>query len=196
MAGVDKITEEILQEAKAGVQELLNEAAKKAQAVTDQAREEASQIAENGRKEAQQLLEQQEERAHSSAAMRMKQAALSAKQEVIDDIIGKAYEKLSGQDADGYFGMIVALLKKAIHSGEGVICFSEEDLKRLPEGFEKVAGKIAAAAGGSLKIDSVPAKIANGFILKYGGIEENCTLDALFAQSREALRDSVSSILW
>ena len=196
MAGVDKITQEILQEAKSGAQELLDEAKKKADAVTAKAREEAAQIVESGQKEAQTLLSQQEERAHSSADMRMKQAILSAKQEVIDTIIGKAYEKLAGQDADGYFGMVVALLKKNIHKGEGVICFCEADLKRLPAGFDKVAGKVASEAGGSLSIDSVPAKIANGFILKYGGVEENCTLDALFAQSKEALRDKVSSILW
>ena len=196
MAGEERITEESRQEAKAGAQELLGEAQKKAEAITGKAREEASQIVESGEKEAQALLAQQEERAHSSAAMRLRQAMLSAKQEVIDEIIGKAYEKLAGQDADGYFGMVVALLKKNIHAGEGVICFSEEDLKRLPAGFEKVAGKVASEAGGSLTIDTVPAKIANGFILKYGGVEENCSLNALFAQSKEALRDSVSSILW
>ena len=196
MAGVDRITEEILQEAKAGAQELLGEAKKKAEAVTEQAREEASKIVESGEKEAAALLQQQEERAHSSAAMRLKQAMLAAKQEVIDDIIGKAYEKLAGQEADGYFGMVVALLKKNIHAGDGVICFSKEDLQRLPAGFEKVAGKVESEAGGSLTVDPVPAKIANGFILKYGGVEENCSLNALFAQSKEALRDSVSSILW
>ena len=156
MAGVDRITEEILQEAKAGAQELLGEAKKKAEAVTEQAREEASKIVESGEKEAAALLQQQEERAHSSAAMRLKQAMLAAKQEVIDDIIGKAYEKLAGQEADGYFGMVVALLKKNIHAGDGVICFSKEDLQRLPAGFEKVAGKVASEAGGSLTVDPVP----------------------------------------
>ena len=59
MAGVDRITEEILQEAKAGAQELLGEAKKKAEAVAEQAREEASKIVENGEKEAAALLQQQ-----------------------------------------------------------------------------------------------------------------------------------------
>ena len=92
--------------------------------------------------------------------------------------------------------MIAALLKKNVHAGEGELCLSAQDLQRIPEGFMKKAADIAAAAGGSLTLSDRPAGIPNGFILRYGGVEENCSLDALFAQTRDMLRDRVSSLLW
>ena len=196
MAGVNKITEEILQEAKAAVDELLGEARKKADEITAEAEAEASKIMEASAQETARIAAQQEERAKSSAQMRQRQAVLSAKQEVIDQVIDTAYQKLAGQDAPGYFGMIEKLLKKNVHAGDGELLLSKADIARLPEGFAKIAAGIAKEAGGNLKISEVPAKIANGFILKYGGVEENCSLDALFAQARETLRDKISSILW
>ena len=41
-----------------------------------------------------------------------------------------------------------------------------------------------------------PGRIKSGFILSYGGIEENCSLDAIFAEKAETLRDLANSILW
>ena len=196
MAGVEKITEEILQEAKESIGQLMSETKGKADEVVAAARKEAEKIMENSALEAARILEQQEERAKSSAQMRQRQAILSVKQEVIDGVISSAYEKLAGQDTAGYFSMIETLLKKNIHKGDGELCLSKQDMERLPKGFAEAAAKIAQQAGGSLKISEVPAKIANGFILKYGGVEENCSLESLFSQARDTLRDRVSSILW
>ncbi len=38
--------------------------------------------------------------------------------------------------------------------------------------------------------------IDNGFILAYGGIEENCSIEAMFAEKRDELRDQVRKILF
>ena len=40
--------------------------------------------------------------------------------------------------------------------------------------------KLTKKNGGSLKISKEGRNIENGFILAYGGIEENCTLRAMF----------------
>ena len=60
----------------------------------------------------------------------------------------------------------------------------------------KAADAAAKALGGSLKLSKDPAPVKNGFILKYGGIEENCSLDALFASRTDALVDKVNAALW
>ena len=196
MAGVDKITEEILQEAKSAAQALLSETEDKAKEIAGAAAKEAQSIVSSGEEAAKQIIAQQEERTKSSVIMRKRQTLLTAKQEVIDSVLQQAYDKLAGQDGTDYFKMIETLLKKNIHAGDGQLCLPEKDLKRLPEGFAQAVSEAAKAAGGNLTISEIPAKIANGFILKYGGVEENCSLDALFAQARETLRDQVSSILW
>ena len=35
-----------------------------------------------------------------------------------------------------------------------------------------------------------------GFVLAYGGIEENCSIDALFEERADALSDAVRKILF
>lgn len=92
--------------------------------------------------------------------------------------------------------MIKKLLTKAVHSGAGEILFSEKDLKRLPATFAKEIAEIAGKNGGSLKISDKPAAIDNGFILSYGGIDENCSLKALFAEKHDQLQDKAHASLW
>ena len=73
--------------------------------------------------------------------------------------------------------------------------FSERDRKRFPAGFEKEIGKIAAERGGSLRLGD-NAAIDNGFILAYGGVEENCTFRAMFDSRKEALKDAARKVLF
>ena len=92
--------------------------------------------------------------------------------------------------------MIAKLLEKNTAEGEGVLSFSAKDLKRLPSDFASLASKIAAENNGKITIAEEAADIEDGFILSYGGIEENCTLKALFADKEDELRDCVHSVLW
>ena len=68
-----------------------------------------------------------------------------------------------------------------ISGHRGVISYSTEDV---------------AIAGGSLTVSPEAAPIDNGFILKYGGIEENCSLRALFSSMKDQLQDKVNAALW
>ena len=52
------------------------------------------------------------------------------------------------------------------------------------------------AVGADVSIAQEPANIDGGFILSYGGIEENCSFDAIFRSEREKLQDIVSGILF
>ena len=78
----------------------------------------------------------------------------------------------------------------------GIIRFSQKDLDRMPESFEREIEKAAKEAGGSLKLDETAADIANGFVLIYGGIEENCTLRAVFDANKDELTDKVHKLLY
>ena len=48
----------------------------------------------------------------------------------------------------------------------------------------------------SLHISDIPGKLDGGFILSYGEIEENCSIEALFDSERERLKDLVQEILF
>jgi V/A-type H+-transporting ATPase subunit E len=196
MAGVDNIINEILQEANDKAAGILDEAKKKAAEIENAAQKESADAAGRAAQKAELDAEEYARRSDSASQMLKKKAILSAKQDIITEVIKKAYQKLDQQPDDAYFEMIRTLLKKAVHEGDGEICFSARDLKRLPKNFEQDAKKIAAGNGGSLKLSKEPADIENGFILRYGGIEENCTLTALFEEKSEQLRDKVHQVLW
>lgn len=196
MAGVDNIINEILQEANDQAKEILDEARKKAAGIEDAARKESADALSRASQKTELDAKEYVRRSDSASQMLKKKAVLAAKQEIITDVIQRAYQKLDSQPDDAYFEMMRKLLRRAAHEGSGEICLSERDLKRLPKDFEKEAAQIASAKGGSLTLSKEAAPIPNGFILKYGGIEENCTLDALFEEKNEQLRDRVHQVLW
>ena len=196
MAGVDNIIKEILQEAQSKADGLLAEAKEKAKSVLDESALADSKMAEASAAAAQKSAADLAERAKSQSALRIRQALLPTRQDIIDEVIEKAYDQLGAQDDKSYFDMVEKLLVKNVRAGEGEICFNEADLKRITDDFRQRVKKIAADKGGTLTISDTPVKIRNGFILAYGGIEENCSLDAIFSEKREGLRDLVNSILW
>lgn len=196
MTGLEKMVSQIVDEAKAEA-----ESRKKA------AQEEADKIVSEAKAEAEKLigqsLEQSEtdaanylERVKSSADLQRRTVILQAKQEVIASVLEKAYTSLDTMDEKAYFEMIRKMLEKFTLSESGEIYFSAADLNRLPAGFEKEISDIAAKKGGSLTLKKESKEIENGFILVYGGIEENCTFRALFNTQKDVLQDKIHQELF
>ena len=89
------------------------------------------------------------------------------------------------------------LLEAYILPQEGEIYFSVKDLENMPVGFGKEIEEIALAKGGKLTVAGAGRdNIDNGFILAYGGIEENCTIRAMFDAKRDELSDIVHRLLF
>ena len=137
-----------------------------------------------------------EEKVVSNGEFKQRNALLKAKGEVIDEVIERALDELKNQDTDSYFATILNVLKENVQDKDGKICFSKKDLDRIPSNFGVKASDIAKEKGGSLTVDNEPADITDGFILKYGDIEENCTFDAIFEAKRDELRDLVNKNLF
>ena len=89
------------------------------------------------------------------------------------------------------------LLEAYVLPQEGEIYFSVKDLENMPVGFGKEIEEIALAKGGKLTVAGAGRdNIDNGFILAYGGIEENCTIRAMFDAKRDELADIVHRMLF
>ena len=196
MAGLDKMTKQILEEAKTAADAKVDDAALKAEEIVDQAREEAARISESISRKSEAEVANYRERVLSSIDLQKRTKILSAKQELIGEILDKSYESLAGMAADQYFDMLLKLLDKYVLPQEGEIYFSSADLKRLPKGYEAEVKKTAKSKGGSLEVSKEGRNIENGFVLPYGGIEENCTLRAMFDENREKLSDKVRELLF
>ena len=95
-----------------------------------------------------------------------------------------------------YFAVIKKMLEDNVLSEKGEIIFSARDRQRMPKGIEDVIKNVALEKGGELVMSDEIRSIDGGFVLVYGGIEENCTFKAMLEASREELHDMVNGKLF
>lgn len=196
MAGLEKIMSQILEEANGEASEIINKAQEEANAILAKADAECKKMEDESveKEKARQLAH--EERLKSSAQLKKRQVVLLAKQQIISDMLERAYEALLQQDIESYFVLIKKMLEKFTLAKAGQIYFSDRDLKRMPSGFEAEIEKIASEKDGSLTLVKEAKAIDGGFILVYGGIEENCSFKALLNEKKEELADKVQRLLF
>jgi len=191
MAGTDKLTDAILKEASEKASAILSEAEGYAKEAVEKASAEAASLKEEADKKAATAKAAYLERMESQSSLQKRQIFLKKKQDLISEVTKAAYEKLSGADTASYFTMLEGLVKKYAHTGEsGEIALSSKDLARIPDSFK------ASLESLSLSLSDKAASIDSGFILKYGGIEENCSLKALFEEKQDALQDAIAKELF
>lgn len=196
MAGLDKMKSQILSEAKAAAESKIAEATAKAEEIVSQAKAEAAKQSESISQKSEKETVNYKERIASSIDLQRRTKILEAKQEMIAAVLDKAYESLTTMEKDEYFDMVLKILDRYVLPQEGEIYFSSADLERLPAGFDAKVGQIAKAKEGSLTISKEGKNIENGFVLAYGGIEENCTLRAMFDAKKDELADKVHRMLF
>ena len=196
MTGLEKMKSQILDEAGKAADVKVAEAKAQAEELIQAARTEAAREAESISRKSEAEVANYKERAASSMDLQKRSRILEAKQAVIAEVLDKAYEKVSTMEKDEYFSMLLKLVGKYALAQDGEICFSAQDLERLPSGFEEQAGEIAAGKGGSLKVSRETRDIPNGFVLVYGGVEENCTLKEMFEAKRDELADKVNHLIF
>ena len=92
------------------------------------------------------------QRIASSSEMQRKQALLQAKQEVIQEVLNKAYQQVLHLEPESYFEMLQKLLETYALPQEGTIYFSAADLARMPQKFEDVIEQTAQKKGGHLVV--------------------------------------------
>ena len=196
MTGLEKMQSQILSEAESSAKEILDQAKKEAEGIVEEARKRAEaecrRISEKSEAEVKGL----EERAVSSSDLQRRKELLQAKQEVISQMLDQAYESLLCADEKDYFDMLRKMLRKFVLPQEGEICFSKEDLERMPKGFQEEIQAIAKEKGGALALSEEVRSVRGGFVLRYGGLEENCTFRAMFNSKKDELSDKVHALLF
>lgn len=196
MAGLDKIINQILEEANNSAGEKIQNAKQEAEAILQKAREESAKETEKIAAKAAADVKNYEDRVKSSADLSRRTKILETKQEMIAAVLDKAYETFCQKSDAEYFETIKAMLNRFALAEEGEIIFSAKDLERMPAGFEGEIAKIASDKGGALALSKESRQIEGGFVLVYGGIEENCTFRALFDSQKDELQDKVQKILF
>lgn len=189
MTGLDKIVQQIQSEARQAAEKTISDARRQAETITDEARQKAqtqcAAIKTQSKSDAANALSA----AESAAQLAKRRAILAAKQQIINETISKAQSSLYDLPDAQYFELILKMVKKYARDGEGEIIFNDKDKKRLPPDFSKSLGQKLAVSAQTRDMDG-------GFVLTYGGIEENCSFEALFYAAHEQLQDKVSELLF
>ncbi len=193
MTGLEKIIDQINIDTDEICKGIKNKSIQYCKEILNSATTEAENIILNGESEANLKSSDIISRAQSAAILEKRILMLRAKQCIIKDSLKKSRNYLCSLPRDEYFELIVKLISIYSEEEQGEIYFSSDDLSRLPEDFEILLNSVAK---GELIISSEPVDIDGGFILKYGGLEINCSFSAMFASQKEIFTDEISAILF
>ncbi|MEG2349383.1 MAG: V-type ATP synthase subunit E family protein [Hungatella sp.] len=195
MTGLEKIIGRMQAESNAAVAQTLEKAQAEADRILERARQEAREECALIERRSESKITAIQERAESAAELKKRQSILAEKQGLIAEIIDKAEKRLTELEDTEYFQLITNLAKKSAQPGEGFLLFSPKDLARIPENFEQTLQGILDDPGKKLTLSKETRDIEGGFVLVYGGIEENCSFKALFDSAHEILQDKVQTII-
>lgn len=196
MSGLEKIKNQIMEEAQEEAKKKEEEARIRAKEIIEKAKIEADQIEEEMRTQGEEAEKKYHEQTLSALDVQRRTKILRAKQDMISSVIEKAYETLDTMEEQTYFKITLRLIEKYAMEGSGKVILGKKDLARLPEGFRERIAEIAKAKGGELEISDEDRNIEYGFILQYGGVEENCTLRTLFETKKEEQSYEIHRLLF
>lgn len=190
MNGLDKLKEKIIFDAKTEAEKILSDAERNAAKILAEFKEKAGNeekhILSEADKKAMHIVRTAESNANSDGRKKI----LKEKRKIMDSVFQKARETAENLPDSEYFGIIYSLAEKC---GGGELLMSENDKNRIPEDFAK---KIEVCGNGKITVSKEYANIKNGFVLRNGLTEENCSFDAIIEEKSERLLDETAKILF
>ena len=193
MSGIDKIIRQIEEDTQKVCDGIIAQAESKAALITADAQAQAARIKADSDQRIIDTVADIKKRGDSAADLEEKMIRLKTKQGIISDMIAGGLDRLKTLPDDEYFDLILKMVRKYSQPQSGEIRFGKKDLGRLPQGFITRVNEVAA---GELTLSDTAASIDAGFILIYGGIEENCSFDAILLSEDESVKDKAGKLLF
>lgn len=132
------------------------------------------------------------------AEMEAKKSVLSVKQEMISAAFDAARGEIVNMPRDKYTQFLARMAAEAAVSGMEEIVLNARDKAEVGKAVCKAANELLSAKGtpGKLTVSEETADISGGVIVRFGGIETNCSIDALIRQRRSGLSTEVAAALF
>ena len=184
MTGLEKILAEISGEAQAARQAALDEARQQAEAILQESARRTEAECEKLRAQGKKSCEDMISQARAGAELQRRRVLLETRQRLIGETLRAAGNAI-----------LIRIASLYAHPGEGVAHLSRRDLDRLPPDFEKQLNQ-ALPEGCRLTISAEPRSMYGGMVLVYGGVEENCSLRALFGSRSENLLNLADEVMF
>lgn len=191
--GLDTIIASIREEAELDKQKILSNAEKRAEEISAQAKIDAQNEYESILADTEIKCKSNLKSAYSTNLALDSKSILTAKVEAIYDVLSKLKNSVISLPEKEYFDFMKRLIVKYASKEGGEIAFGKSDFARIPEDFLQ---NVNSELKNKVTLSSAPAEIEYGFILKFGDIEENCGIDALIEDNKDALKDKIAEILF
>lgn len=195
MSGLDKILAEIRDEAAAEAKMAVDAAKGEAEKILTKAKEDSSAQMDRILAAANAEVADVERSRESAIALQHRQRTLAQKQTLLCETLQKAQTVVKELPDDLYFGLLARLAKNAAQNGQGVMFLNQKDKDRMPADFEKKLGA-ELMEGASLSVSGTVCQIDGGFVLKYGDVEENCSIEAIFNARGDEFSDLIRQTLF
>lgn len=198
MKGTEKIIAHIRADGDAEAKKILDAAAKQAEEIRaasfKEALSEYERLMEAGNAECEDILSG----SRRIAEMEAKKSVLSVKQEMISAAFDAAREEIVNMPRDKYTQFLARMAAEAAASGMEEIVLNARDKAEVGKSVCKAANELLSAKGtpGKLTVSEDTADISGGVIVRFGGIETNCSIDALIRQRRSGLSTEVAAALF
>lgn len=190
MGGLDKILQDIAENAELEAANILTEASREVAEIKLQSEKDKEALSEEIKKDTQEECMKLSGMIEAGAAADARQIILSAKSKAIEEII--EYLKEDIKNSPEYFDLLLTLVKNNSEAEDGVMYLGKKDLSRLPADF---AEKVNENAKGKITISREAADLDAGFIIKYGKIDINCSIDSIFEDKKNRLSDIINEQL-
>ncbi len=193
MNGIEKIKERILREAHAYAKTCVKNASEEADKILEAARQEAVCQKKVLMEEAQRESDHRTKRRIAKAEMEARKERLKVKQELVEDVMRRAADKLCSMPVEEYCGILARMIVNAAGEEKMEIVLSAGDRKRLEEILPSRIAALALSQGKKpeITLSEHTREISGGFILTMGGIELNYSAEALIRAEKEELEERV-----
>ncbi|MDR1467137.1 MAG: hypothetical protein LBI55_01755 [Oscillospiraceae bacterium] len=196
MSGIENIVKKIENKTDEVIQKIFEEADKKILEINLKVKKQTDSRIKKIFENSNIVAEFTKSKGKSSLEDQKKKNILKTKRKIATDIIEKARIYLKNLPDKEYFEIILKIIKKFALPKSGEILFSQNDLSRLPQNFDSKLSKILENKNKKLTISKKTNSSDFGFVLIYGSIEENCTIDALFEEKYDVFLDTVIGIIF
>lgn len=198
MTGSDRIKTKILEEAKKSAEQYLSEAKIEAQGLITTAEKDVLIKITKTKAIAEEEAVNVKKRMHAVAGLENRKRILKVRQDMVGASFDNALEKAAHLPDEQYGAMMSGYILNAVREGEGEILLNERDKKRLgPEFVKKINASLKTLGKAStLRLSDGSIRSKGGFILKYGDMEINSTLEIIVSQLRPMIEGEVAAILF
>ncbi len=194
MGGLTSITDSIIREAKYTADGFMAEAFEEKKVIAEKLEADKVRISEESAEKLQEDCMNLSKRIEAAADTEARQIMLAAKKSAIDAVIEKIKNELKNAGSAEYFAFLEKLAIKNREEAEGVMYLSKADTARMPADFEARVNK--GMTSGRITIDKTGAEIDGGFIISYGRIDINCTIDGIFEDKKNEIADIINKSLF